>query len=172
MDSPPRQAVEHPFNLLTRLIARKSFLDEVACSHVSVGGLVFYIILFYYTHTIVKISYRLLVKTGCIRNHITYLPIHGSCSFHNSPEWARASSLSRLHDHTQTHSDTPHSVGILWTSDQPDAETLPDNTQHSQETDIHASGGIRTRIPNKPAAADPRLGRRDHRNRRLYTMHC
>jgi len=24
---------------------------------------------------------------------------------------------------------------------------LPDNTQHSQETDIHASGGIRTTIP-------------------------
>ena len=24
---------------------------------------------------------------------------------------------------TQSHSDTPHSVGILWTSDKPDAET-------------------------------------------------
>jgi hypothetical protein len=38
----------------------------------------------------------------------------------NNPWWATASSLSRLHDHTQW--DTPHSVGILWTSDQPDAE--------------------------------------------------
>ena len=28
--------------------------------------------------------------------------------------------LSRLHDHIL---DTPHSVGLLWTSDQPDAET-------------------------------------------------
>ena len=26
--------------------------------------------------------------------------------------------------------DTPHSVGPSWTSDQLDAETLPDNTQH------------------------------------------
>ena len=24
---------------------------------------------------------------------------------------------------TRTHSDTPHSVGLLWTSDRPDAET-------------------------------------------------
>ena len=24
---------------------------------------------------------------------------------------------------TRSHSDTPHSVGLLWTSDQPDAET-------------------------------------------------
>jgi len=66
----------------------------------------------------------------------------------------------------------PHSVGILWKSDQPDAETLPGHTQHSQETDIHAPGGIRTHNPNKPAAANPRLGWRDHRNQRLYTMHC
>jgi len=65
-----------------------------------------------------------------------------------------------------------HSVGILWTNDQPDAETLPDNTQHSQEKGIHAPGGIQTRNPKKPAAADPRLGRLGHRNRRLYTMHC
>jgi hypothetical protein len=39
-----------------------------------------------------------------------------------------------------------HSVGLLWTSDQ------PDNTQYSQETNIHAPGGIRTQ-----AAADPNL---------------
>ena len=32
--------------------------------------------------------------------------------------WARPSSLSRLHDQ-----DTPCLVGLLWTSDQPDAET-------------------------------------------------
>jgi hypothetical protein len=38
----------------------------------------------------------------------------------NSPQWARASSLSRLHDHTQ---DTPQSIGLLWTIDQPVAET-------------------------------------------------
>jgi hypothetical protein len=31
------------------------------------------------------------------------------------------------------------SVGFLWTSDQPDAETS-DNTQHSQQTSMHAAG--------------------------------
>jgi len=40
-----------------------------------------------------------------------------------------------------SHEDTPPSVGLLWTSDQPNAETSY-NTQHSQETDILAPGGI------------------------------
>ena len=38
-------------------------------------------------------------------------PIHGA----RVPQWGRASSLSRLHDHI----DTRHSVGLLWTSDRP-----------------------------------------------------
>ena len=54
--------------------------------------------------------------------------------------------------------DTPHLLGLLWTSDQPD-------TQHSQETAIHSPSGIRTRNPSKLAAADPRLRPRDHRAR-------
>jgi len=32
---------------------------------------------------------------------------------------------------------------------------LPDNTQHSQLTDIHAAGGIRTHNPSKQAAVEP-----------------
>jgi len=62
---------------------------------------------------------------------------------------------------SRTHSDTPHSVGILWTSDQPVAETST-----SQETDIHAPGGIRTHNPSKRAAADTRLRQRGHWDRR------
>jgi hypothetical protein len=61
-----------------------------------------------------------------------------------------------------------HSVGHLWTRDQPDAET--DNTQHSQETDIHAPGGIRTHNPSNRAALDPRLRPRDHWDR--LSMFC
>ena len=62
---------------------------------------------------------------------------------------------------SRSYSDTPHSVGLLWTSDQPDAQTssLPD-TQHLQETGVHAPGGIRTSNPSKRAAADPHLRRR------------
>jgi hypothetical protein len=43
-----------------------------------------------------------------------------------------------------------------------------DNKQHSQETDIHAPGGIRTRNPSKRAAADPHLKPRDHCDRHFY----
>jgi hypothetical protein len=39
---------------------------------------------------------------------------------------------------------------------------LPDNTQHSQQTNIHATGGIRTHSPSKRAAADLRLRSRGH----------
>jgi hypothetical protein len=59
---------------------------------------------------------------------------------------------------TITHSDIPQSAGLLRTSHQPVSETsLPDNTHHSKETDIHAPGRIRTRNPSKRAAADHAL---------------
>ena len=38
------------------------------------------------------------------------------------------------------HLSAPHTVGLFWTSDQPDAETLLASTQRSQETDIRAPG--------------------------------
>ena len=40
----------------------------------------------------------------------------------------------------------------------PSQRPLPNNTHHSQLTDIHAAGGIRIRSPSKRTAADPRLG--------------
>jgi hypothetical protein len=48
---------------------------------------------------------------------------------------------------SRSRSNTPHSVGLLWAWDQPDAETS--TWQHSQETDIHDPGGIRTHNPSK-----------------------
>jgi hypothetical protein len=42
---------------------------------------------------------------------------------------------------------------------------LPDNTRHSQQTDIHVPGGIRTHNPSKRAAADPRFRLHDHQDR-------
>jgi hypothetical protein len=53
----------------------------------------------------------------------------------------------------------------LWTSDHPTHRPLPNKTHHSQETDIHASGGIRTHYPSKRVAADPRLRPRGHWDR-------
>jgi hypothetical protein len=58
---------------------------------------------------------------------------------------------------SQSHSDTPYSVQLLRTSDH--------NTQHSQATDIHVPGEIRTHNPSKRAAEDPRLRPRDHWDR-------
>jgi hypothetical protein len=49
----------------------------------------------------------------------------------NSPYRAMAYSVSRFHDHIQL--DTPHSVGLLWTSDQPDAETATITTHNKHK---------------------------------------
>ena len=64
------------------------------------------------------------------------------------------SSPSVLHNHTQL-SDTPHSVGLLWVSDQPDAETS--SWQHT--SNVHDPVGIRTHNPSK---RDSRLRPRGH----------
>jgi hypothetical protein len=46
------------------------------------------------------------------------------------------------------HNDTQHSVGLLYTGDRPVVETLPGNTQHSRETDIHTPpAGFEPAIP-------------------------
>jgi len=61
---------------------------------------------------------------------------------------------------SRPHSDIPHSVVLLWTSDQPDTKTS--TGQHTTLTkDKHpCPGGIRTRNPRKREAADPRLKQR------------
>ena len=41
-------------------------------------------------------------------------------------------------DRNQWHRN-PHSGGLLWTKDHPSQKPLPDNTQHSQGTENHAS---------------------------------
>jgi len=64
----------------------------------------------------------------------------------------------------RTHLETSHLVGLLWTSDRPVAKKpLTNNRQHSQQTDIHAPGGIRTRKSSNLAAVHRRP--RDHRDR-------
>ena len=78
----------------------------------------------------------------------------------NGPWWGRASSLSRLHNHThQTHHTWYDSSGRVIS---PSQRPLPENKQHSQDTGIDAPGGIRTRNPSKQAAADPSLRLRGH----------
>jgi hypothetical protein len=88
---------------------------------------------------------------------VSFLPWH-------NPQRAKTSSLPKIHDHT----DTTQSVGLLWTSNQPDAETSNlANTQNSQQTNIHAPGGIRTPNSSKRAAVNPHLIPRGH-----WDLHC
>jgi hypothetical protein len=60
----------------------------------------------------------------------------------------------RFFDHTQTNHTRSHSSGR---EVRPSQKPLPDNKQQSQNRDIHARSGIRTRNRNKREAADPRL---------------
>jgi len=63
---------------------------------------------------------------------------------------------------SRSHLDTPHWVWLIWTSDQPEAETC--TRQHTTlTTDTHqCHGGIRTRSPSERATANPRLWPRSH----------
>jgi hypothetical protein len=64
-----------------------------------------------------------------------------------------------------------HTVGLLWTSDQPVSETATCTGQHNietQKTNIHALSGIRTRYPSNQAAADLHLRPRVYRGRHHY----
>jgi hypothetical protein len=68
-----------------------------------------------------------------------------------------------------------HTVGLLWTSDQPVSETSTCIGQHNietQETNIHALSGIRTYDPSNQAAADLRLRPRGDRGQPFaYRIH-
>jgi hypothetical protein len=52
----------------------------------------------------------------------------------------------------------------------PSQRPLPDNTQHSQKTDSHALGGIRTHSSSKRAAVDRRLRPRGYWDRRTHLL--
>jgi hypothetical protein len=61
-----------------------------------------------------------------------------------------------------------NNVGLLWMNDQPVAQASTYTGQHNietQETNIHAPTGIRTRDPSNQAAADQRLRPRGYRGR-------
>jgi len=62
--------------------------------------------------------------------------------------------------HTNTHKHT-HQIRLDSSvrGIGPTQRPLPHNTQHLQETEIHAYGGIRTRNPKKRATADPLVNR-------------
>ena len=67
--------------------------------------------------------------------------------------------------HTTTHQSRYNSSGrVISSSHLP----LPDNTQHSKQTDFHSSCRIRTHSLNRRAAPDLPLRPRGHWDRRLW----
>ena len=72
-----------------------------------------------------------------------------------------------------THNDAPQSVGLPWTRGQLVTETSTwQHTQPSQQTNIHASGGIRTHDPSRRTAVDVRLRPRCHWDRLTTRIRC
>jgi hypothetical protein len=71
---------------------------------------------------------------------------------------------------SRSHSGTPHSIGLLWTNDQPVAETSTWQ-QTTLTRDRHpCPREIRTHNPSKRAATDPRLGPRCHWDRHIGAL--
>jgi hypothetical protein len=66
-----------------------------------------------------------------------------------------------------THNDAPQPGGLLWTSDQLVVETA--TWQHTQQINIPAPDGIRTRDCSRRAAVDLRLRPRGHWDRLTHT---
>ena len=72
--------------------------------------------------------------------------------------------------HTTTHHIRYDSSGRVISSSQ---RRLPDNIQHSQQTNIYSPGGIRTHNLSRRAAADLRLRPRAHWDRPIsYPISC
>jgi len=94
--------------------------------------------------------------------------IEGFCLFvfgATAPQWGKGLLIPEVSRSRMTHHSRQDSSGRVISSSQ---RPLPVNTQHSQQTDIHASGGIGTHNLSKLAAADPRLRRRGHWDRLVF----
>jgi len=81
-------------------------------------------------------------------------------------------------DASRSHSDTPHSIGLLWTSDQPVAEnstwqqtTLTTN-RHSQQTDTHnKQHSQQTDTHNKQTLTTNNTHNKQHSQQTTLTTH-
>ena len=90
---------------------------------------------------------------------------HCSCIFHSPVAGFSLLVFEVSRSHTTTrHSRWDSSGRVINPSQRP----LPDNTQHSQQTNIHAPGGIRTHNRSRRAAEDLRLRPRGYWDRQLH----
>jgi hypothetical protein len=99
---------------------------------------------------------------NCLRHYHVFV-----CFWRNRsplpPPWARTSSFTKSLDHTQRRATVGRTPLDEWSARLQRA--LPDNTQHSHETNIHAPGGIQTHNLSRRAAADLRLRLNGHWDR-------
>jgi len=88
--------------------------------------------------------------------------------WHNSPPPPHGPGPSHSRGFKITYNAAPQSVGFLWTSDRLVTETS--TWKHSQQTNIHAPGGIWTHNLSRLAAADLRPRPRGHLDRHIATL--
>jgi hypothetical protein len=86
----------------------------------------------------------------------------------SSPPWARASSFTRFLDHTQRRTTVGRTPLDEWSARS--QRSLPENTQHLQQTNIHAPSGTRTHNLSRRAAADLHLRPRGQWDRKGTTL--
>jgi hypothetical protein len=103
-----------------------------------------------------------LAKCDLATAHLGIIFIEGDVLFHGATALVEKGLL--IIEASRSHSDTPHSVGLLWTSGQPDAGTA---TYTSLAIDFHTPGRTRTHNPRKREAADPRVRPCGH-----WDRHC
>ena len=99
----------------------------------------------------------------CSSSHHLFSFIYFFPLWRNSPPVGQGLLIHEVsRSHTTTyHSRQDSSERVISSSQRP----LPDNTQHSQQTDIYAPGGIRTHNLSRRAAADLHLRPRGHWDR-------
>ena len=124
--------------------------------------------------SVTEMFYLYVHKRSCQQNYFMTFRTYVSKSFWgggalrpNAGHGLLILEISR--SHTTTHHSRQDSSGRVISSSQ---RPLPDNTQHSQQTDIHAPGGIRIHNLSSRAAADLRLRPRgpwDRQNPVVYT---
>ena len=84
-------------------------------------------------------------------------------TWHNSPQWARASSLTRFLDHTQQRTTVGRTLLVEWLSRRRDLYLTIHNS-HNRQTSM-PPGGIRTHNFSRGAVSALRLTPRGHWDR-------
>jgi hypothetical protein len=102
-----------------------------------------------------------------LRNFESCLYLYFFFLWHNSPQWARVSSIMRFLYHTQRRTTVSRTPLDEWSARRRDLSTCQHTTR---TTNIHTPGGIWTHILNRRAAADQRLRPRGHRYRLVFVI--